>query len=146
MNTKRIFAITTVAVVAGLFLAHTGLAQTPGLEGDGSVSLTFDDNNNLGGGTKISNISQVFIFMINLMRWLGWVGVILGVFIAIFALIYKLISTPSEKASEAVQGAVTKAVIIVIAGILLLSVGFFISQIGKLLGLDLNATQVINQQ
>ncbi len=72
--------------------------------------------------------------MFNLFKWLGWAGVIVGVGLAIFGLIYKLFSTDNEEAMQTVQGYITKAVIIVLAGILLLSAGFIVTVIGDLLG------------
>ena len=128
-------------VLLNILVISESLAQIPKLN-NGQV-----DTSKLNIGDSIGNISsipEVFIFLINLIKWLGWVGVILGVFIAIFSLIFNLISTPSEKTAEALQGAITKAVIIVIAGILLLSVGFFITQIGKLVGLNLTPGNVFN--
>lgn len=92
---------------------------------------------------KITNLTTAFTFAFNLFKWLGWAGVIVGVGLAIFGLIYKLFSTDNEEAMQTVQGYITKAVIIVLAGILLLSAGFIVNVIGGLLGtgtLDFNIT------
>src|SRR3989338_10348920 len=83
---------------------------------------------------SIGNVAQAFIWTFNLFRYLGWAGVIVGVGLAIFSLIYKLFSGDSEEAMKQVQGYITKAVIIVIAGILLISAGFIIKQVGALIG------------
>ncbi|PJA40732.1 hypothetical protein CO178_01655 [candidate division WWE3 bacterium CG_4_9_14_3_um_filter_34_6] len=83
---------------------------------------------------NISNIQQAFVWTFNLFRYLGWAGVIVGVGLAIFTLIYKLFSGDSEEAMKSVQGYLTKAVIIVIAGILLISAGFIVEQVSALLG------------
>jgi len=83
---------------------------------------------------SITNIQQAFIWTFNLFRYLGWAGVIVGVGLAIFSLIYKLFSGDSEEAMKSVQSYLTKAVIIVIAGILLISAGFIIEQVSALLG------------
>src|SRR3989338_6212763 len=82
----------------------------------------------------IGNISQAFVWTFNLFRYLGWAGVIVGVGLAIFSLIYKLFSGDSEEAMKQVQSYITKAVIIVVAGILLISAGFIIKQVGALVG------------
>ncbi|OGC51209.1 hypothetical protein A2982_01835 [candidate division WWE3 bacterium RIFCSPLOWO2_01_FULL_39_13] len=83
---------------------------------------------------NIENLAQVFVFAFNLLRYVGWAGVILGIGWAIFALIYKLFGTESEETMKAVSGNITKAVIIVICGILLLSAGFIVKNVGSLLG------------
>ena len=83
---------------------------------------------------SIGNVAQAFIWTFNLFRYLGWAGVIVGVGLAIFSLIYKLFSGDSEEAMKQVQGYITKAVIIVIAGILLISAGFIVTQVGALIG------------
>lgn len=82
----------------------------------------------------IGNLGQMFVFAFNLLRYVGWAGVILGVGLAIFALIYKLFGTESEETMKTVSGYITKAVIIVICGILLLSAGFIIKTIAGLIG------------
>jgi len=87
---------------------------------------------------KIEGLPSAFVFVFNLFKWLGWAGVIVGVGLAIFGLIYKLFSTDNEEAMQTVQGYITKAVIIVLAGILLLSAGFIVTVIGELLGVTLD--------
>ena len=84
----------------------------------------------------IGNIAQAFIWAFNLFRYLGWAGVIVGVGLAIFSLIYKLFSGDSEEAMKQVQSYITKAVIIVIAGILLISAGFIVKQVAALIGVS----------
>jgi len=83
---------------------------------------------------SVTNLQQMFIFAFNLLRYIGWAGVILGVGLAIFALIYKLFGTESEETMKTVQGNITKAVIIVIAGILLISAGFIVNTVANLIG------------
>src|SRR3990167_9404857 len=95
------------------------------------------DPDNLQASTQIgqiSNLGQMFTFAFNLLRYIGWAGVIVGVGLAIFALIYKLFGTESEETMKTVSGYITKAVIIVICGILLLSAGFVVKTIAGLLG------------
>ena len=89
---------------------------------------------------SITNIAQAFIWAFNLFRYLGWAGVIVGVGLAIFSLIYKLFSGDSEEAMKQVQSYITKAVIIVIAGILLISAGFIVEQVSALLGAGVTFT------
>jgi len=92
---------------------------------------TLDATTTIG---SISNLAQMFTFAFNLLRYVGWAGVIVGVGLAIFALIYKLFGTESEETMKTVSGYITKAVIIVICGILLLSAGFIVKNVGSLLG------------
>ena len=42
---------------------------------------------------NIGNIAQGFIFAFNLLRYLGWAGVIVGVGYAIFGFIYRAFAT-----------------------------------------------------
>ena len=83
---------------------------------------------------SITTIAGAFIWTFNLFRYLGWAGVIVGVGLAIFSLIYKLFSGDSEEAMKQVSSYITKAVIIVVAGILLISAGFIVTQVGALIG------------
>lgn len=138
--------ILTFAIMFSL-LTSISLAQgTSGIGPNEQGAINFENvnlNQGFGGNAEINSISSIFIFILGLLRWLGWIGVILGVCIILFALIYKLIGAQSEEAQAAVQGAITKAVIIVIAGILLLSVGFIVNQIGNLFGLNLEVNDVL---
>ena len=110
--------------VFSAFSVKPVFAQTIGIS-DINVSTSYGN---------IGTLEQGFTFMFNLFKWLGWAGVIVGVGLAIFGLIYKLFSTDNEEAMQTVQGYITKAVIIVLAGILLLSAGFIVNVIGDLLG------------
>ncbi len=87
---------------------------------------------------SINSIQGAFIWTFNLFRYLGWAGVIVGVGLAIFSLIYKLFSGDSEEAMKQVSSYITKAVIIVVAGILLISAGFIVTQVGALVGVTAN--------
>ena len=91
----------------------------------------------------IASTAGAFIWAFNLFRYLGWAGVIVGVGLAIFSLIYKLFSGDSTEAMKQVQSYITKAVIIVIAGILLISAGFIIKQVGALIGVTETANYTI---
>lgn len=85
---------------------------------------------------NVTSLPQLVAFLINLFRYLGWIGVILGVAIAIFALIYKLMGSDNEETMANVQGYITKAVIIVVVGILLLGFGFIINVVGGLFNFE----------
>ena len=95
--------------------------------------------------TKIGDIGttgQFVNFVVNLLTYLGWIGVILGVAIAIFGLIYKLVGSDSEEAMKNVQGYLTKAVLIVVAGLLLVSFGYIINVVTTFFGLNTTVVQV----
>lgn len=97
-------------------------------------SSSIKASSSLGG---ISGVGGAVTFAVNLFYYLGWMGVILGVGLAIFGLIYKLINTDSEEAMQTVQGYLTKAVLIVVAGILLVSSGWIIKTVAGLIGSDI---------
>ena len=84
---------------------------------------------------NIATLDQLFIFIFNLLQYFGWAGVVIGVVLALFGLIYKLIKEDNEKVMATVQGAITKAIVIIIAGILLISAGFIVRVIGELFGI-----------
>jgi hypothetical protein len=87
---------------------------------------------------NITNLEQLFIFIFNSLQYFGWAFVILGVAMAIFGLIYKLFGEDNEKVMATVQGYITKAIVIIIAGILLISSGFIVQVVGQLFGLELS--------
>lgn len=86
---------------------------------------------------NISNLEQLLSFAFNALRYFGWAGVILGVAMAIFGLIYKLFAEDNDKVIKTVQGYITKAIVIVVAGILLISAGFIVQVVGQVFGVDL---------
>ena len=77
-------------------------------------------------GSNITNVGTLLVWLLNTLAYLGWTGVIIGVGVAIFGLVYKLMNSESEEAIKKVQGIITKAVLIVVAGILLVSFRFII--------------------
>ena len=87
---------------------------------------------------SIATVPNAIGFIFNLLKYFGWAGVIIGVGLAIFGLIYKLINTDNQKVMETVQGYITKAVVIVIAGILLISAGFIVRVVGDIFGVPVN--------
>lgn len=98
-----------------------------------TIGNGFDTNEQVG---SIATVTQIFYFIFSALKYFGWAGVIIGIAWTIFELIYKLISEDSEKVMQRVQGHITKAVIIVIAGILLMSVGFIVKAVSGLIGAD----------
>lgn len=74
----------------------------------------------------ITNLGTLVVWILNTLAYLGWTGVIIGVGVAIFGLVYKLMNSESEEAMKKVQGILTKAVLIVVAGILLVTFRFII--------------------
>ncbi len=64
--------------------------------------------------------------------YLGWAGVFIGIGFVLFSLIYKLMNSDNEEAMKTVQGYITKAILIVIAGLLLLSIGFIVQFISNI--------------
>ena len=115
-------------------IALTSVGSTALLSTSAFAALNVDSLQATTAVGVISDISSAFVWTFNLFRYLGWAGVIVGVGLAIFSLIYKLFAGDSEEAMKSVQGYLTKAVIIVIAGILLISAGFIIKQVSALIG------------
>ncbi|PJA40733.1 hypothetical protein CO178_01660 [candidate division WWE3 bacterium CG_4_9_14_3_um_filter_34_6] len=127
MKNLQIGKLSTIALTS---VGSTALLSTSAFAAGINVS-SLQATKSIG---VIGNVAGAFIWMFNLFRYLGWAGVIVGVGLAIFSLIYKLFSGDSEEAMKSVQSYLTKAVIIVIAGILLISAGFIIEQVSALLG------------
>jgi len=124
---------TSRKILSLLSVLSLGLVSNVGVANAAIGVTSLDATTSIG---NITSLAGAFIWSFNVLRYLGWAGVILGVGLAIFGLIYKLFGTESEEAMKTVQGYVTKAVIIVIAGILLISAGFIVRQIGNLVGLS----------
>ncbi len=125
-KTISAFFVAVIAMTAASTYSMAAGLDTTSLQAGNSIGV-------------IGNVAQAFIWTFNLFRYLGWAGVIVGVGMAIFSLIYKLFSGDSEEAMKQVSSYITKAVIIVVAGILLISAGFIIKQVGALIGVT--ATQ-----
>ncbi len=115
-------------VVAGSTLVVASVSASAQID-----STTVKVSDTLG---TIVGVKGIVTFAINLFYYLGWIGVILGVGLAVFGLIYKLISTDSEEAMKTVQSYLTKAVLIVVAGVLLVSSGWIINTVAGLFGTD----------
>ncbi len=115
-------------IVAGATLAATTVAANAQPSGGISAS-SLKVTSSIG---NITDISTGVTFILNLFVYLGWIGVIVGVGLAVFGLVYKLINTDSEEAMKTVQGYLTKAVLIVVAGILLIGAGFIVKTVAGL--------------
>lgn len=104
----------------------------------GSVAQTISGTQ-LSVGVQIGDIGTLqglFIWIANLMKYLGWAGVVIGVVIVIALLIYKLIGSDDTEAMKKVQAGITKAIIIVVLGLLLVGAGFLVEVIADLFGSD----------
>lgn len=122
---KKVNYLSALVVAGASVLASVGSVSAQIASDEIKVKST------LGG---ITGVEGAVTFAVNLFYYLGWMGVILGVGLAIFGLIYKLINTDSEEAMKTVQGYLTKAVLIVVAGILLVSSGWIITTVAGLVG------------
>ena len=128
MNKKKLISSVVLSNVFLLFAYVSVLAQDVVIDPEA-----------IGAGDKIGDVNtlnDIVRFIFNLLTYLGWAGVIIGVGLAIFSLIYKLLQEDNEKVMQTVQGYVTKAVIIVVAGILLISAGFIIRTVAQLFNLS----------
>jgi hypothetical protein len=88
-------------------------------------------------GTAVGNITSLqtlLIFVANFFKYIGWAGVVIGVLAVIALLIYKLIAADDTETMKKVQGGITKAVIIVILGLLLLGAGLLMAMVAQLVG------------
>lgn len=125
MQTNRVIKMGVYGVVAlgSLFNVVSLKAQT-------IDTATFSVESQIG---TIDSLETLFNWVANLMKYIGWAGVIIGVIIIIALLIYKLVAADDEETMKKVQGGITKAVVVVILGILLLSAGFILTVVAKLL-------------
>lgn len=124
-------AASTLALTAGSAFAQPA---------DGISADTLDVKTSVG---PVSTLNEGIVFILNLFVYLGWIGVIIGVGLAVFGLVYKLINTDSEEAMKTVQGYLTKAVLIVVAGILLIGSGFIVKTVGALFGLTTTISDTV---
>lgn len=98
---------------------------------DGNAVSSVTADSKLG---SIGTMDQLFIFLANIITYVGWAGVIIAILAVIALLIFKLIGEDSENTMKTVQGGITKAVIIALLGLLLLSAGFFVKIISGAVG------------
>lgn len=121
---KKVLSLLLAAVA--VLLSHVGVYAQTIDSGAIAVNSTI--------GPNIATITDLMVWIVNVLRWFGWAGVIIGVMLALFALIYKLFSGDNEEAMKNVQGYLTKAVLIVVIGIVLLGAGFLVTAISALFG------------
>ncbi len=86
---------------------------------------------------NIDSLRASLIWVFNLLKWLGWAGVIVGVGFAIFMGIYSIAFGDSEETMTKLKGALVKAVLIVLLGILLLSAGFILKVVAGLVDVNI---------
>lgn len=116
-----------LGLVSSFVFVVSANAQQIGTQPNASLS-----NNTFGG---ISSWTTLVYFIINVFVYLGWAGVFIGIGFVLFSLIYKLMNSDNEEAMKTVQGYITKAILIVIAGLLLLSIGFIIQFVSGVFGI-----------
>lgn len=100
-----------------------------------SFAQTIGANTTQTSGTlgKIKNLQETFVFSFNLLRWVGLASVFVGIVYAISALIWKLFNSDTDEDVKAFQSHFTKAVLIALAGLLVMSVAFIINLVADLL-------------
>ena len=130
---KRSYLVFSMVLMSVLALSSASSAFAQPSAGINATSAQVATNIGV-----ISSIEDGVAWTLNLFAYFGWAGVIIGVGLAIFALIYKLIQSDSDEAMKAVQGYLTKAVLIVVAGILLIGASFIINTVRKLFGTPTN--------
>ena len=116
------------AIALGMFLV---LTQTAGSSAQTIAVNTMQVGTSIG---NVSTLAQFFNFLANLFKYLGWAGVVIGVVIIIALLIYKLIGSDDTEAMKKVQAGITKAIIIVVLGLLLVGAGFLVTVLASLFG------------
>lgn len=126
-STYKSVIVSVLAIVASL-ASHSNVL---------AVTISTKKPSNWTRIGDIRTFEDLIFFIINALRYFGWIGVILGVSLALFSLIYKLFSEDNDKVMKTVQGTLTKSIVIVIAGILLISSGFIINLVSEIFGVDL---------
>ena len=113
--------VSAVLPVMGVFLASVSnvYAQT--------ISVgTVNAKATIGSITTFGDLVR---FLINFIIYTGWVGAVFGVGAAISLIIWRSMSGDSEEAVKNFQSYMTKAVLLVVAGILLACFGYIIKVI-----------------
>jgi hypothetical protein len=82
----------------------------------------------------ISSIEEAFIWVINLLVYVGWAGMIVGIVVILCLLIYKLIFVDDNETMKSVQGGITKVMYVIVLGFLLLSAAFLVKLVADLMG------------
>ena len=127
---KKLFGLFSAFALAFTFFVSPVFAQI--------------NSQSLKVGSTIGNVKSLwglFVFVVGVMQKIGWAGVIVGITIILALLVYRLISTDDAEAMKTVQGGITKAVLIVIIGLILISAGFIIETVSGLFGGTINTEQ-----
>jgi hypothetical protein len=98
------------------------------------VASDFGVSDSLG---VVDSLRASLIWVFNLLKWLGWAGVVAGVGFAIFMGIYAMAFGDSEEVVTNLKSSIVKAVLIVLLGILLLSAGFILKVVGGLVDVNI---------
>jgi len=111
-----------------------------------SVALAFDPTSTDYGGLAVresigaaSSVGNGAVLIVNLLVYLGWAMAIIGVLFVLVVLIFKLIGSEDSDMYKELQGYVTKAILIIIIGILLSSAGFFVTLAETFTGEDVSS-------
>ncbi len=84
---------------------------------------------------NITDFKSAFFWVINLIRYLGWLGVIFGVAYTLAIVVYKLWSAEDESSAfEIIAAAIKKNIIIIFLGMLIISSGFIANVVGSFFG------------
>ena len=127
----KIFHAGMLSMISGFVLVGKSFAASSISTSAITTASTFGD---FDGWTDIVG------FLFNVFVYLGWAGVFIGIGFVLFSLIYKLMNSDNEEAMKTVQGYITKAILIVIAGLLLVSIGFIIKFVAGFLGVTAPTT------
>lgn len=84
--------------------------------------------------SNFTSLNSIYYFIINVVIYLGWGMVLIAVAYIFWAVIYKLMNSDNEEAIKDFRGAIIKAVLVVVFGLLLLSVGFVVRLITDFFG------------
>jgi len=124
-------------VVSALVVSVLALVSAKMPVGAQTIGTSISADTSIG---KINSLNSLFYWIINFMKYVGWAGVLIGVFIVLALLVYKLISGDDTETMKKVQNGITRAIIIIVIGILLLGGSFIIDQVGKLVGLSVSVS------
>lgn len=138
-NIKNLTVLTTVAL--GYFVSVKSVLA--GGWDAGTMTTSVSVGSTLG---EIDTLDSILLFVANLLKYVGWAGVIIAILAVIGLLIFKLIGEDSENTMKTVQGGITKAVVIALLGLMLLSAGWFVSFISTFIGADTVPTMYDGEQ
>ena len=89
---------------------------------------------------SIGSIQQGFLWFINFCIYLGWILTIIGVALSLWKLIYEkyINTTGGEEGMTAFAQATSKAVLVIVSGIILLCAGYLFKVITTFFGLSID--------